>query len=76
MNGPCPSWCAKHVTDPDFGVVHQGRVTVRDMTVAIELGSEGVCMFMPETMGITPSQAVSLSAAIVGALALLEDVEQ
>lgn len=74
--GTCPSWCAKHVTDPDFGVVHQRLVTVRDMTVSVELGSEGPAIFMPETLEITPSQAVSLAAALVGALALLEDVDQ
>ena len=74
--GTCPSWCAKHVTDPDFGVVHQRLVTVRDMTVSVELGSEGPAIFIPETLEITPSQAVRLAAALVGALALLEDVDQ
>lgn len=76
MNTACPSWChGQHVELEDGWAAHFTAVVVRNVTVRVEQTDleSAPRIVLPEQRHLTPRDAHRLAAALVGALAQLED---
>lgn len=77
MNTPCPSWCRTHVGLDDGQPAHLTAVVVRDVVVRVEQADDQTAptLVLPDMHRMSPRDAHRLAAALVGALAQLEDDE-